>query len=575
MVNENTMETLQFIHPLRSQEFSFQLKKSASTRSKLTDMARKHLYEDYLFLQTEEQKHRVEELKAGIKVNHRGKGSFDGKRLAAHYQISLNSMYIILKRGRTTVDTSAKKRAGRGKVLTPSVVEHIVKTDQLAGGTSLRVLHGMLEQDPVPGYHANYRGRAVYTPSTFTLAKLKKTPGVSVKKLRLVPMITEQNAVERLKWCKDNVLELPVSVEDRADFCRQLESWVDVDETVLTYSFGTGRIMVLRRGQGMDEDLSQEEQLIVRDELKSNPPSILIFSAVTCPRLLNPTTCVEEGAKFDPQRKGIVQVRRVRGEDMYKRKTKCNKAGDTKFMDITVNGRTYGYMMANETNGLVSYLRRYQEGSDDQNRCCAAGIPVELAVKEAKPRGKRDTILNMHFNTNTQDSEYLASANYVSDSEDSECEDEDEPIEYSGMRFEVQQDNAGGHGFNNFQGGAAGDDQRRMVEFMHERGLHVFCQPRNSPFTNMNDLGFFNSMKAYMRGKGREISKPTGKNRSLIQSEMWALVKRFVDEFEPRKLFNIAVQKHALMQRCIELEGKEIRKERHSGIRKQWGTYSQ
>ena len=105
MVNENTMETLQFIHPLRSQEFTFQLKKSASTRSKLTDMARKHLYEDYLFLQTEEQKHRVEELKAGIKINHRGKGGFDGKRLAAHlwWRLNLNSARIF--HGQTREET--------------------------------------------------------------------------------------------------------------------------------------------------------------------------------------------------------------------------------------------------------------------------------------------------------------------------------------------------------------------------------------------------------------------------------------------------------------------------------------
>ena len=123
--------------------------------------------------------------------------------------------------------------------------------------------------------------------------------------------------------------------------------------------------------------------------------------------------------------------------------------------------------------------------------------------------------------------------------------------------------------------GSTTGDQKRMVDFMGERGLEVFCQPRNSPFTNMNDLGFFNSMKAYMRGKGREITKPTGKNRSLIQSEMWGLVKRFVEEFEPRKLFNIAVQKHTLMQKCIDLEGKEIPKDPHHSIRKQWGTYSQ
>lgn len=67
---------------------------------------------------------------------------------------------------------------------------------------------------------------------------------------------------------------------------------------------------------------------------------------MTCPRLLNPTRCMEDGAQFDPCRKGIVQVRRVRGEDVYRRKTKQNEAGDAKFSDITVNAKTYGYMMA-------------------------------------------------------------------------------------------------------------------------------------------------------------------------------------------------------------------------------------
>lgn len=447
------MEAPGYIHSLRSQDFTFQLKKSAKPLSTLTDMARKHLYEDYLYLQTEEQKRRVEELKMGGKIDNRGKGSFDGKLLAAHYQISLPAMYAIVKRGRTSPDTAAKKRPGRKKMMTFSMVEHVVKTDQLAGGTALHTLHGMLEQDPTPGYQTHYRGRVISTPSIYTLSKLKKAPEVVVKKLRVVPMITEQNAAERLDWCENNVLEMPSLIEDRVEFCRQLESWVDVDETILTYSFGTGRIMVLRRGETPDEE---EDQLTIRDELKSNPPSILLFSAVTCPRLLNPETCMEEGAEFDPKRKGIVQVRRVRGEGVYKRKTKYNEAGDAKFSDITVTGRTYGYMMANETNGLTSYLKRYHEGDEDQNRCCAAGIPIEISTtkEDTKPRGKRDIILNMHFNTQTQDSEYLASANYVSDSEDSECEEEEDLFEYAGSRYRVQQDNAGGHGFNNFQSGA-------------------------------------------------------------------------------------------------------------------------
>jgi hypothetical protein len=63
--------------PLRSNEFSFQLKKSSKPRSKLTNVARKNLYEDYLFLQVEEQRHRTKEVKACIKLN-RGRGPFDG-----------------------------------------------------------------------------------------------------------------------------------------------------------------------------------------------------------------------------------------------------------------------------------------------------------------------------------------------------------------------------------------------------------------------------------------------------------------------------------------------------------------
>lgn len=576
---------LVFIHPLRSQTITFQLKKSNKPNSKLTDVARRHLFEDYLFLQTEEQKRRVAELKVGVKTDNRGRGSFDFKRLADHYCIHPSNVFEIIKRGNTTTDTAAKKRTGRKKSLTPAMVEHIVKQDQLAGGTTTRTLHAILEEECVPEFETTYKGRISHTPSRSTLVNLKKSNEVVSKKLRMVPMIDEGNASERLKWCEENALLLPISNEERIQFCQSLESWVDVDETVLTYSFGTGRILVLRRHdhqvelQNDDlEELSQEGVLTVRDEMKSNPPSILIFSAVTCPRLLNPTTCMEEGAEFDQKRKGIVQVRRVRGEDVYKRKTKFNNAGDAKFVDITVNAKTYGYMMANEGTGLISYLKRYNDGGEDCNRCCAAGIPIELATaKEAKKpdRIRRETIVNMQFDTNTQDSEYIASANYNSDSEDSECVEEDEEIDYSGLRFRIQQDNAGGHGFNNFQGGAATDEQKRMVDFMSERGFDVFCQPRNSPFTNMNDLGFFNSLKAFMRAKSREITKPTGKNRSLIQAQMWGLVKRFVHEFEPRKLFNIAVQKHALMQRCVELEGKEISKEPHHHIRKQWGTCSQ
>jgi transposase len=62
----------------------------------------------------------------------------DGKKLASHYQISLNATYAIIKQAKKTGDTTAKKMSGRKKVLTPLMVEHIVKQDQLSSGTTLR-----------------------------------------------------------------------------------------------------------------------------------------------------------------------------------------------------------------------------------------------------------------------------------------------------------------------------------------------------------------------------------------------------------------------------------------------------
>jgi hypothetical protein len=548
----------------------------------LTNDARRYLYEDYLFLQIEEQKKRVQDMKDGLYREICERRIFDWKRLAAHYCIHPSNMFEIIKQAKNTGNTIAKKHPGRKKVLNSTMIEHIVKQDQVTGGTTIRTLHAILQEEQAPGFQTKYKWVINNTPSIGLLFKLKKSNDVMIKKLRLVPMITFSNAIERLNWCETNMIQQPSTDQERIEFCNMLESWIDVDETIITYSVGTGRILVLRRHhhqiqfQNSDlEGLSQEDSIIVRDEMKSNPPSILIFAAVTCPRLLNPTTCMEEGAQFDPCRKGIVQIRRVRGEDVYKRRTKNKNVGDPKFSDITVNAKVYGHMMANEGTGLISYLKRYNEGSENRNRCCATGIPIELTkTKAIIKKGKKlnSTILNMKFDTQTQGSDYIVSQNYISDSENSECAEEDDEIDYSGLRFRVQQDNAGGHGFNNFQGGVATEDQKRMVDFLEERGLDVFCQPRNSPFTNMNDLGFFNSMKAYMRGKGSKITKPTGKNRSLIQSEMWGLVKRFVEEFEPRKLFNISVQKHALMQKCIAVEGKEFGKDSHHKIRKFWGT---
>lgn len=87
----------------------------------------------------------------------------------------------------------------------------------------------------------------------------------------------------------------------------------------------------------------------------------------------------------------------------------------------------------------------------------------------------------------------------------------------------IQQDNAGGHGFNNFQGGKPTGHQRRLVETMLQRGYCVFSQPRNSLEFNMLDLGFWNSIKSAVRQRTHEIQSLPNQTHGLIQQNMWKL----------------------------------------------------
>lgn len=107
----------------------------------------------------------------------------------------------------------------------------------------------------------------------------------------------------------------------REAFARQLETLVDVDECYIIYSVGTGKLYFLPEDfERMNEEGQDGQKCVVMDEWKKNPPKILLFGAITAPRLLNPRTSHLEGAKFDAIRKGIVQIRRIRAVSKYQRR---------------------------------------------------------------------------------------------------------------------------------------------------------------------------------------------------------------------------------------------------------------
>jgi hypothetical protein len=93
-------------------------------------------------------------------------------------------------------------------------------------------------------------------------------------------------------------------------------------------------------------------------------------------------------------------------------------------------------------------------------------------------------------------------------------------------------------------------------------------QSRHSPEFNYLDLGVWHSLKKAVERRSNEIPDYNGKNEERIEAAIWKVVKDEWDQLDCAKLFNIAEQRRVLLQRCIELEGKSIKNEPHTGIRK-------
>ncbi len=403
-------------------------------------------------------------------------------------------------------------------------------------------------------------------------------------------MLTDVNIQQRYDWCLDNHVAYFQDLEgaDRVAFAALLTTVVDVDEMMLVYSPGTGKLLFLPEDL---EEMTDENRHVVLDEMKLKPPQLLLFGAVTAPELLNPLTCDAEGARFHPKRKGIVQIRRLCGVSEYQRKSKNHARGDAKYEDITMNGAVYKHAMVGP-GGLGDAMTKYygDPDQDDGVRTTAEGVPIGLtraAAKNAKVV-KRDAAAAAAAGAAEDEAEPDAYSDQDVDVEGATLGDQDasqtpdqahssssasQLRQQRPVSHRIQQDNAGGHGFNNFQSGSATLPQQEMVKEMRERyGYEVFCQPKNSPCFNMLDLGFWNSLKARVRERGKTLAKPTKANYGLIQAQMWAIIKDVVAEYDATRLFNIAVKKQVMINRCIDLLGGPMKVDPHLGVRRFWGT---
>jgi len=109
------------ISPLHAPKTVFWLKQTAAPQSQLSDIARYHLYCDYMFLTGQVARDKLESKKRrrGVKKEKiSGATKYHAKKLQELYQCSLKTIQRIIKIGKTSENLEAKKRPGRSRTIT-------------------------------------------------------------------------------------------------------------------------------------------------------------------------------------------------------------------------------------------------------------------------------------------------------------------------------------------------------------------------------------------------------------------------------------------------------------------------
>lgn len=136
----------------------------------------------------------------------------------------------------------------------------------------------------------------------------------------------------------------------------------------------------------------------------------------------------------------------------------------------------------------------------------------------------------------------------------------------------IQEDGAGGHGFNNRAGGKPSDVHIKLENACKARGFEMRKQPANSPDFNLLDLGVWWSLKASVRQRLHEIKVVTKASEGFVRDEIWKFFIDAAEKFPYERLWNIAKAHETNLAEVIRAKGAHLVKQPHAGIRKTFGT---
>jgi transposase len=451
------------------------------------------------------------------------------RKIAEHYGVARQSVFRILQRAELETSVSPKQRPGRPLQLTPNKRKALTEVfNESKGRASLKVMSNRMIGKT--SWKTQRLGNLIHAPSDATLSRSLRDGTWAQHMIRRRPHLDAVAIAERIAFCPE-----ALERDDTRVVCHD-EAYVEIGRK-------NGRVLVDLKALPKGDD-GQEEDVKVPVQFDSggkHEPKVFLFGAVA-----KPQTIMENGELYiDPLFDGRVLLARIRGSKQRKRGKKGadghyiagKKVGDPIFENVTIDGYRYK-RICEMPNGLFESIREYLNPALRPRNYSTSRVLCIDTDKEVIEKSQSIVRWNKPA---------LSEAEAICTS---------------------QEDGAPGHGYNNRAGGKETQIHETLVYNASTLGIRMVKQSRHSPEFNYLDLGVWYSLKKAVERRSTEIPDYNGKNEQIIEASIWKVVKEEWDALDCTKLFNIAEQRRVLLKKCIEIGGKSIEKEPHTGIRK-------
>jgi hypothetical protein len=514
----------------------FQLKHSNTPNSKLTDDAREQMVADYYALDNAKTKTEMQKLKRENVILKAGK--VPGKKsrfkaspgrpkgvismLAKHYEVTKSAVEKIVNAAQRGSSRSLP-RPGRKKLLTPSKVKMIKEAFNEEEGPRSRRLEKLVSKKFDEGSvaydtkYGDYEPRKA--PTRRSIDRIINEELV-IRTLRTRPSLTEANKLKRVQL-----------LEPRLE---TVSNSFDTDEAYVEHNERERRI-AFHPGEDVPDDTYHS------DAAHGHQPKIFLSMVVTIPEMVDN---VDGEPVFSETLNGKVSLLRVRGvKGRVKRRRDANgnfialEDDEPVYENVNMDGHVYASAMT-EDDGHLDAIVDYT--NEKPNRESARVFLVQ--TKTAPPDYAAQVPKHR-----------LSTRNAV---------------------LEVQEDNAGGHGFDNRHGGKPTPAHDWLADRAAGRGIRLIQQPPCSPETNLCDLAAWHILKSKVAERQHLIPNYTGNNTNEVEAALWEAVKAGWKDMSPRALFNAAHQKRRICELIVKSGGETVASEPHTGIRLDFGTGS-